>query len=127
MIWIEELIEMAENSASSPVYPLLKREDEKYVTEHAFDNPMFVEDIVRNTASKLQVDDRKVLHFEAIINSMTPAERENPKLLNGSRRLRIAKGSGRPVFEVNQLLKQFAEMQRMMKGSQFRKLLSKMP
>ena len=78
-------------------------------------------------ASKLQVDDGKVLHFEAIINSMTPAERENPKLLNGSRRLRIAKGSGRPVFEVNQLLKQFAEMQRMMKGSQFRKLLSKMP
>jgi signal recognition particle subunit SRP54 len=78
-------------------------------------------------ASKLQVDDRKVLHFEAIINSMTPAERENPKLLNGSRRLRIAKGSGRPVFEVNQLLKQFTEMQRMMKGSQFRKLLSKMP
>jgi len=77
-------------------------------------------------ASKLQVDDRKVLHFEAIINSMTPAERENPKLLNGSRRLRIAKGSGRPVFEVNQLLKQFTEMQRMMKGSQFRKL-SKMP
>jgi len=78
-------------------------------------------------ASKLQVDDGKVLHFEAIINSMTPAERENPKLLNGSRRLRIAKGSGRPVFEVNQLLKQFTEMQRMMKGSQFRKLLSKMP
>jgi signal recognition particle subunit SRP54 len=78
-------------------------------------------------ASKLQVDDRKVLHFEAIINSMTPAERENPKLLNGSRRLRVAKGSGRPVFEVNQLLKQFTEMQRMMKGSQFRKFLSKMP
>jgi len=78
-------------------------------------------------ASKLQVDDRKVLHFEAIINSMTPAERENPKLLNGSRRLRIAKGSGRPVFEVNQLLKQFTEMQRMMKGSQFRKLLLKVP
>jgi len=78
-------------------------------------------------ASKLQVDDGKVLHFEAIINSMTPAERENPKLLNGSRRLRIAKGSGRPVFEVNQLLKQFTEMQRMMKGSQFRKFLSKMP
>lgn len=77
--------------------------------------------------SKLQVDDRKVLHYEAIINSMTPAERENPKLLNGSRRLRVAKGSGRPVFEVNQLLKQFTEMQRMMKGSEFRKLLSKMP
>lgn len=78
-------------------------------------------------ASKLQVDDKKVLHFEAIINSMTPAERENPRILDGSRRLRIAKGSGRPVFEVNQLLKQFTEMQKMMKGSQFRKLLSKMP
>ncbi len=78
-------------------------------------------------ASRLQVDDKKVLHFEAIINSMTPAERENPRILDGSRRLRIAKGSGRPVFEVNQLLKQFTEMQKMMKGSQFRKLLSKMP
>jgi len=76
--------------------------------------------------SKVQVDDRKVLYFEAIINSMTPAERENPKILNGSRRLRVAKGSGRPVFEVNQLLKQFAEMQKMMKGSQFKKVLSRM-
>jgi signal recognition particle subunit SRP54 len=76
--------------------------------------------------SKVQVDDRKVLHFEAIIGSMTPAERENPKLLNGSRRLRIAKGSGRPVFEVNQLLKQYAEMQKMMKGSMFKDMLSRM-
>jgi len=76
--------------------------------------------------SKVQVDDRKILYFEAIINSMTPAERENPKILNGSRRLRVAKGSGRPVFEVNQLLKQFAEMQKMMKGSQFKKVLSRM-
>jgi signal recognition particle subunit SRP54 len=76
--------------------------------------------------SKVEVDDRKILYFEAIINSMTPAERENPKILNGSRRLRVAKGSGRPVFEVNQLLKQFAEMQKMMKGSQFKKVLSRM-
>ncbi len=76
--------------------------------------------------SKVQVDDRKVLHFEAIIGSMTPAERENPKLLNGSRRLRIAKGSGRPVFEVNQLLKQYAEMQKMMKGTMFKDVLSRM-
>lgn len=58
LIWIEELIEVAENSASSPVYPLLKREDEKYVTEHAFENPVFVEDIVRNSASKLDSDPR---------------------------------------------------------------------
>jgi signal recognition particle subunit SRP54 len=76
--------------------------------------------------SKVQVDDRKVLHFEAILSSMTPAEREDPKLLNGSRRLRIAKGSGRPVFEVNQLLKQYAEMQKMMKGSMFKDVLSRM-
>ncbi len=76
--------------------------------------------------SKLQVDDRKVLHFEAIINSMTPDERENPKLLNGSRRLRIAKGSGRTVNEVNQLLKQFSEMQKMMKNARFQKVLSRM-
>jgi signal recognition particle subunit SRP54 len=76
--------------------------------------------------SKLQVDDKKVVHFEAILNSMTPDERENPKILNGSRRLRIAKGSGRSVPEVNQLLKQFAEMRKMMKGARFQKLLSRM-
>jgi signal recognition particle subunit SRP54 len=76
--------------------------------------------------SKVQVDDRKVLHFEAILSSMTPAEREDPKVLNGSRRLRIAKGSGRPVHEVNQLLKQYAEMRKMMRGSMFRDMLSRM-
>ncbi len=53
MIWLEELIEIAENSASMPLYSLLKREDEKYVTEHAYDNPKFVEDIVRDVALKL--------------------------------------------------------------------------
>ena len=77
--------------------------------------------------SKVQVDDRKVLHFEAILSSMTPAEREDPKVLNGSRRLRIAKGSGRPVHEVNQLLKQYGEMRKMMKGSMFKDMLSKCP
>jgi len=75
---------------------------------------------------KLQLDDRKVVHFEAIINSMTPAERADPRLLNGSRRQRIARGSGRPVHEVNQLVKQFQEMQRMMKGGALKKILSKM-
>ncbi len=74
--------------------------------------------------SKLNVDDAKVLYFEAIINSMTPKERENPKIINGSRRLRIARGSGRPVSDVNQLLKQYQEMRRMMKKSQFQKMLS---
>lgn len=51
--WIEDLIELVENCASSPVYSLLKREDEKYVTEHAYQNPVFVEDVVRNVALKL--------------------------------------------------------------------------
>lgn len=53
-IWIEDLIELIENCASSPVYSLLKREDEKYVTEHAYQNPVFVEDVVRNVALKLE-------------------------------------------------------------------------
>ena len=77
--------------------------------------------------NKLSVDDKKILHFEAIINSMTMDERENPNIINGSRRSRIARGSGRPVSEVNQLLKQFAEMKKMMKKSHFQKLLSSFP
>lgn len=74
--------------------------------------------------SKIQVDDNKILYFEAIINSMTSEERDNPKIIDGSRRSRISKGSGRPVSEVNQLLKQFNEMKKMMKKSQFQKMLS---
>jgi signal recognition particle subunit SRP54 len=71
---------------------------------------------------KAQVDERKIVHFEAIINSMTPEERADPRLLNGSRRARIARGSGRPVHEVNQLVKQFQEMQKMMKRSSIQRL-----
>ncbi|HVO39254.1 MAG TPA: GTP cyclohydrolase FolE2 [Spirochaetia bacterium] len=52
-IWIEDLIEIAAASASSPVYSLLKREDEKYITEHAYQNPRFVEDVVREAALRL--------------------------------------------------------------------------
>jgi len=77
--------------------------------------------------SKMKVDDNKVAYFEAIINSMTPRERENPKIISGSRRLRIARGSGRPVTEINQLLKQYQEMRRMMKKPQFQKMLSSFP
>ena len=51
--WIEDFVDMAEASASSPVYSLLKREDEKFVTEDAFSRPTFVEDVVRNVAEKL--------------------------------------------------------------------------
>ncbi|OGD31598.1 MAG: signal recognition particle protein [Candidatus Aminicenantes bacterium RBG_19FT_COMBO_58_17] len=75
----------------------------------------------------VDMDDRKILHFEAMIGSMTPREREDPRIIDGRRRLRIAKGSGRPVFEVNQLLKQFLEMKRMMKKSQFKKIISSIP
>ncbi|HSA95971.1 MAG TPA: signal recognition particle protein, partial [Acidobacteriota bacterium] len=75
---------------------------------------------------KAQIDETKVAHFSAIIDSMTPGERADPKLLNGSRRARIARGSGRPVHEVNQLVKQFLEMQKMMKGSAVKKLLGKL-
>ncbi len=61
-------------------------------------------------------DPRRIKHLEAIVLSMTPEERRRPELLNGSRRARIARGSGRPVQEVNALLKQFEQMRRMMKG-----------
>jgi signal recognition particle subunit SRP54 len=60
-------------------------------------------------------DPDRIRHVQAIIQSMTPEERRRPQLLNGSRRLRIAKGSGRTVQEVNALLKQFEQMQKMMK------------
>ncbi len=63
-----------------------------------------------------QMDPKRMKHVEAIILSMTPKERANPDILNGSRRARIAKGSGRPVAEVNRLMKQFKEMQKFMKG-----------
>ncbi len=53
IIWIEDIILLAESSASSDIYSILKREDEKYITEKSYDNPMFVEDMVRSAAEKL--------------------------------------------------------------------------
>ena len=64
---------------------------------------------------QLNMDDRQVGWTEAIINSMTPGERQRPEIINGSRRLRISKGSGRPVQEINSLLNQFLQMRKMMK------------
>ena len=61
------------------------------------------------------VDPKRMKHLEAIVLSMTPAERKKPDVMNGSRRLRVAKGSGRPISEVNALLTQFRDMQKMMK------------
>ncbi len=62
-----------------------------------------------------QADPRRMKHVEAIVLSMTDAERKDPGIMNGSRRSRVAKGSGRPISEVNRLLEQFREMQKMMK------------
>ncbi|HJR62164.1 MAG TPA: signal recognition particle protein [Gemmatimonadaceae bacterium] len=62
-----------------------------------------------------KVEPKRMKHLEAIVLSMTPEERKNPSLINGSRRARIAKGAGRPVSEVNKLLEQFREMQKVMK------------
>lgn len=73
-IWLEELIEVAEEVASCPVYPLLKRQDEKYVTETAYARPRFVEDIAREATQRLQADPRvgefsvEVESFESIHN-----------------------------------------------------------
>lgn len=58
LIWIEELISLAEGVASSPVYPLLKRADERHVTMSGYDNPVFVEDMVREVARHLRADER---------------------------------------------------------------------
>ncbi len=69
------------------------------------------------------LDDKKILHMEAIILSMTKEERRRPEILNGKRKLRIARGSGRPVSEVNRLIKQYREMKKMVKKGFFKKLL----
>ena len=73
-VWIEELIELVEASASAELYSLLKRPDEKFVTEQAYDNPVFVEDLVRNVASRAKKHPRitwfrvEAENFESIHN-----------------------------------------------------------
>jgi len=62
-----------------------------------------------------EIDEKEIGRIEAIIRSMTPEERREPQLMNGSRRLRVANGSGTSTNEVNQLLKQFKDMQKMMR------------
>ena len=80
----------------------------------------------------MDIDDNAFKGIEAIISSMTPQERENPEILNGSRRKRIANGSGVNITEVNRLIKQFDETRKMMKmvtggGPQVAKLMKNMP
>jgi GTP cyclohydrolase I len=84
-IWIEELIDLVERQASCQLYGLLKRPDEKYVTEMAYDNPKFVEDMVRDVATKLNGDDRisayivESENFESIHNHSAYALIERDK------------------------------------------------
>jgi GTP cyclohydrolase IB len=84
-MWIEELIEVAESEASSELYGILKRPDEKYVTERAYDNPKFVEDMVRDVATRLNADDRIAAYvvesenFESIHNHSAYALIERDK------------------------------------------------
>jgi GTP cyclohydrolase IB len=84
-LWIEELIDVAESEASSELYGILKRPDEKYVTEHAYDNPKFVEDMVRDVAARLNSDDRIASYsvesenFESIHNHSAYAQIERDK------------------------------------------------
>ncbi|AVO67560.1 signal recognition particle protein [Weissella cibaria] len=66
--------------------------------------------------ANVKVDPKDMAHLKAIVMSMTPAERENPDLLNPSRRRRLAAGAGRPIVEVNRMIKQFNEMKKMMSG-----------
>jgi GTP cyclohydrolase IB len=74
IVWIEDVVAMVESSASSELYALLKRQDEKYVTERAYENPVFVEDLVRNVALKLNAHPRVMWYrveaenFESIHN-----------------------------------------------------------
>ena len=85
-VWIEEVVRYAEDQASCELYGLLKRPDEKYVTERAYDNPKFVEDMVRDVAAALNADDRidsyivESENFESIHNHSAYALIERDKL-----------------------------------------------
>jgi GTP cyclohydrolase I len=68
IVWIEDLVALAERHASAPIYPTLKREDERFVTMQAFDNPAFVEDLARGIALELQ-DDPRVTRFYVEVSS----------------------------------------------------------
>jgi len=84
-VWVEELIDIVESEASCELYGLLKRPDEKYVTERAYDNPKFVEDMVRDVAQRLNEDERIIAYvvesenFESIHNHSAYARVEADK------------------------------------------------
>ncbi len=76
LVWIEELIKMAEECASAELFSLLKREDEKFITEHAYEHPVFVEDLVREIALRLRRDQR-ILWFRVEAESMESIHNHN--------------------------------------------------
>ena len=76
LVWLEDLIEVAEQAASAPLYPLLKREDEKAVTEQAYDNPRFVEDCVRAVAVRLR-DDPRITWYEVQCENLESIHNHN--------------------------------------------------
>ena len=88
LVWFEDLINIIENSASAQLFTLLKREDEKFITEQSYENPRFVEDVVREIAIKLDDDDKilwysvNVTSFESIHNHDAFAELERDKRLS---------------------------------------------
>ena len=94
-VWIEELIELAEANASSQLYGLLKRPDEKFVTEQAYDNPKFVEDMVRDVAAELIADERVVSYtvesenFESIHNHSAYARISGSRETNKDSKLEV--------------------------------------
>ena len=87
LVWFEELIELIEKSASAPLFTLLKREDEKFITETSYENPRFVEDVIRELAIALDSEDRilwysaNVTSYESIHNHDAFAEIERDKTL----------------------------------------------
>jgi signal recognition particle subunit SRP54 len=81
--------------------------------------------MLKGAPKELDAEQADLGRFDAIITSMTPGERRHPEIINGSRRLRVARGSGTTVQDVNRLLKQYAQLKKMMK--QFKGLEGKMP
>jgi len=79
----------------------------------------------KGNIADVHVDEKRLRHLAAVIESMTGKERDNPKIIGGRRRLRISRGSGRPVSEVNQVLKSYTEMKKNFKKPFFRKMLKK--
>lgn len=90
LVWFEELIAIAENSASAPLYTVLKREDEKYVTEYAYDHPRFVEDAAREAAMALNSDSR-ILWYEVEVKNYESIHNHNAfaSITNGGLKLEL--------------------------------------